>query len=344
MIIKKRSGEVNEVRVPAPTNETLESIRRLVGPDVERMWRQADDLRRQIENNSAVLGLGRSTAFIESLMKSDMASLGGLTPRISQEYEAMLAGLDSLADPSGARRSLEEFWEQQMKTLEERSRRDAELTGIGMDLLTRRLAEERESLASTLALQLDRAEQRRKLLAESSWPSLGRAPLSAEKAELTDQLFGRNAFETHCESTKSFADAHDLPVSFLIVDVDHFKAVNDDFGHPTGDRFLLKVAECLRSVVGAKGRAYRYGGEEFAALLPNCDSDEAFALGERLRRGVSQAKIDEVTRPVTISVGLSTYPDPATDFPELLKQADDALYASKHGGRNRVTRFERHPS
>ncbi len=128
------------------------------------------------------------------------------------------------------------------------------------------------------------------------------------------------------------------PLSVLILDVDEFKAYNDAYGHPTGDRALRQIAELLRTRARASDLVARYGGEEFAVILPEADSHAAARVAERFRAAIEAA--DWPARPLTVSVGVATLSavgmsafEPTT----LIVQADEALYRSKAGGRNRVT-------
>ncbi|MCP5149676.1 MAG: diguanylate cyclase [Ectothiorhodospiraceae bacterium] len=128
-------------------------------------------------------------------------------------------------------------------------------------------------------------------------------------------------------------------LALVMVDVDHFKRINDDFGHPAGDRVLRQVADILRDNLRPADMAARYGGEEFALLLPGCGLRDALALAERLRRAVESMPWPESAGPapgtVTISAGVGTMDDVAS-AEQLVARSDDALYRAKRAGRNRV--------
>lgn len=144
--------------------------------------------------------------------------------------------------------------------------------------------------------------------------------------------------------------------TFAMVDVDHFKKVNDNHGHDVGDQVLRMVATCLRRVSGG-GRAYRYGGEEFAVIFPNKDIDRALPHLEDLRETISRASFvvrgrkrpkqkpaDQKSKgsgksglQVTVSIGVATRDDKNTTPEQLIKAADQALYKAKKGGRNQVS-------
>jgi diguanylate cyclase (GGDEF)-like protein len=124
----------------------------------------------------------------------------------------------------------------------------------------------------------------------------------------------------------------------IMVDIDHFKRFNDDFGHDAGDAVMQHVAQIMRGVVGDAGRAYRFGGEEFTVLMPHADEAAAFALAEQLRSQIAAAPLahhGKMLNHVTVSLGLAVSPadgPPAT----LWQRADAALLQAKSGGRNRT--------
>ncbi len=133
------------------------------------------------------------------------------------------------------------------------------------------------------------------------------------------------------------------PMSVLIVDIDHFKRVNDQFGHLTGDVVLASVADALRAATRPRDLVGRFGGEEFVVLLCEVDLDNAAHAAERIRRQVAgmRCRVDgrsagAVIVSVTVSVGVATASGTEVDLPVLLETADAALYRAKADGRNRV--------
>jgi len=123
----------------------------------------------------------------------------------------------------------------------------------------------------------------------------------------------------------------------LMVDIDHFKSINDDYGHTQGDDVLRGVAACLREQIGDEGLVCRFGGEEFYVLLPGFDLEQAIARAEQIR--VEMSKIDFEILTVTASVGVSSIDLGASNPQELLEQADKGLYVAKRNGRNRVVPY-----
>jgi diguanylate cyclase (GGDEF)-like protein len=142
----------------------------------------------------------------------------------------------------------------------------------------------------------------------------------------------REAFAATAEGGESLA--------LLMVDIDHFKKVNDTYGHLTGDLILKGVASVLRRKIRNADVAYRYGGEEMAVLLPGADLQAAAATAERVRQAVETTRFfgekgEHV--PITLSVGVAQREVGLQSERELIERADQALYASKDGGRNKVS-------
>ena len=166
-----------------------------------------------------------------------------------------------------------------------------------------------------------------------------------ERLATTDGLTGLN---NHRHFQACFADAflranrYGNVVSVLILDVDHFKQFNDTFGHLAGDQTLKTVANALAMAARTTDFVARYGGEEFAVILPETDAQGALEAAERFRAAVSAQ--EWLLRSVTVSIGAATWNLNTETPPALLEQADNALYASKHAGRNRATHFAALPA
>jgi two-component system cell cycle response regulator len=131
----------------------------------------------------------------------------------------------------------------------------------------------------------------------------------------------------------------EAPLGVLMLDLDHFKAVNDTYGHLVGDRVLRAVARACRRVIREGDVLVRYGGEEFLVLLPGAGTDDVTEIGERIRRAVGETSVVEGDQrvAVTVSLGGTTYRDSGTSSPEqMLAQADAALYEAKAAGRDRL--------
>ncbi|MCB0882438.1 MAG: sensor domain-containing diguanylate cyclase [Thermoleophilia bacterium] len=167
---------------------------------------------------------------------------------------------------------------------------------------------------------------------------IGNAETSAETRRLVVRdhltgLFNRKQFEESLAGEVSQGRRHGYPVSVAMLDIDHFKAINDTHGHPVGDAVLVEIARRFTRCARAGETVARIGGEEFALVFPRTSADGAAAAAERVRAAVESAPFDVVGR-VTVSIGVAE----AAGEPEgALCRADAALYASKTGGRNRVT-------
>ena len=152
-------------------------------------------------------------------------------------------------------------------------------------------------------------------------------------------LHNRRYLEAHLSGVVQQAVETDAPLALLMVDIDHFKRINDTYGHDVGDLVLEEFARRFRVNTRSVDLACRLGGEEFVLVMPGVDKITAWDIAERLRLSISQQPFyvsDDLSVPITISVGMTTV-EHAEDTPEvLLKRADNALYDAKRDGRNRV--------
>lgn len=146
----------------------------------------------------------------------------------------------------------------------------------------------------------------------------------------------RERFETLGQVALARAAAARRPVSLAILDVDHFKSINDRYGHVAGDEVLRRVVECLRLEIRAEDHIFRYGGEEFVVLCENMPHETALAAAERMRVSVHGALASELAAAPTISIGVATFPADAGDIRSLVAHADAHLYEAKRLGRDRV--------
>jgi diguanylate cyclase (GGDEF)-like protein len=126
------------------------------------------------------------------------------------------------------------------------------------------------------------------------------------------------------------------PLALLLLDLDNFKQVNDQRGHPVGDQILASVGAVLRSVLRARDFAGRNGGEEFAILLPDTESAPALEIAERVRAAVAGISLPGSDVSITTSIGVVSFPDHAATLDRLERLADAALYLAKRQGKNRV--------
>ena len=185
-----------------------------------------------------------------------------------------------------------------------------------------------DAIAPQIAIAIDRAE-------------LKERAGQFEQLSVTDALTGllnRRYMEQRLMEETRRSNRYGYPMSFMMLDVDEFKAYNDNFGHPAGDEALKLVAFKVRETLRSADVAARFGGEEFAILLPQTTSREAITIADRIRANIEQTIFPH--RPVTISIGVSSCSAELCRDADLVVAADQALYRAKRGGRNRVFAFE----
>jgi diguanylate cyclase (GGDEF)-like protein len=160
-----------------------------------------------------------------------------------------------------------------------------------------------------------------------------------QRQALTDELTGcynRRSFELQLERDLHLATRTRQSLSLIMIDLDNFKDINDRCGHDVGDAVLRTLADSLRTELRAVDSAARFGGDEFAIILPQAGTDGALIVAERLRDRVAATKVPGFG-PITASFGLATFPAHASARDGLVVAADRALYRSKHSGRNQVS-------
>jgi two-component system cell cycle response regulator len=157
---------------------------------------------------------------------------------------------------------------------------------------------------------------------------------------MTDPLTGllnRRYFNEQTQKEVARSRRHGLRFSVLMIDIDHFKRINDTYGHATGDQAIKAVAEVCDKALRPQDILARYGGEEFVLTLPHTDAEGASVVAERIRQTVERIELAAEPGPVrfTVSIGISTY---QKDMPleQIVGRADEALYKAKQSGRNRV--------
>lgn len=168
---------------------------------------------------------------------------------------------------------------------------------------------------------------------------------TATTDDLTELCTRRYATERFQEELKR-ANLRHMNLSFAMIDVDHFKILNDQQGHLAGDQILREVGRLIRDNIREIDIAARFGGEEFCVILPDTNRAEASYTAERIRQAVERATITvyDAQIKVTVSLGISTYPEDGTRMEELIDKADWALYRAKRQGRNCICSFGLYPS
>ncbi len=168
--------------------------------------------------------------------------------------------------------------------------------------------------------------------------------MKPQRADSKTGLLNAVAWEQLAKRELSRAAREHTAAAVLIVDLDHFKVVNDEHGHLAGDVVLAEVARCLSNELRDYDTIGRFGGEEFVAVLPDVDAARAVEIAERVRRRIGEIRTSTLAStvaiatdaPLSASIGVSCYPEHGIEVDQLLRAADAALYRAKRGGRNRV--------
>ena len=220
---------------------------------------------------------------------------------------------------------------------------------------TQRLADSNQLLAVQNASQQEQIDSDRQLkyalaglvslallvvaLLVIMWLNLRRHAARMEKLATRDELTGlrnRRAIMEFADSEWQRATRFERPLSCLLFDIDHFKSVNDTYGHPTGDQVLRTVAQDVAGAIRTSDAIGRFGGEEFIVFASETTQQQALALGERIRAAVAATTYQSMPgRQITVSIGVAEHCH-ADSLEQLIAQADEALYVAKQSGRNRV--------
>ncbi len=159
----------------------------------------------------------------------------------------------------------------------------------------------------------------------------------AEKKAITDKLtglFNRSIIDTLIQVEIERAKRNNKPISILLFDIDHFKKINDTYGHDKGDYALKTIAEIARRTLRKSDYVLRWGGEEFLVILPETDLDGATKVAEKIRSNIENYNFKDIGK-VTVSIGV-TMLKMGEPLNNAIKRVDEALYAAKNKGRNRV--------
>lgn len=169
---------------------------------------------------------------------------------------------------------------------------------------------------------------------------------SARERAIIDKptgLFNRRYYDEVLTETFQAAEESETPLTVVMVDLDHFRQINETHGHDVGDEVIKQVVAVFKENVRESDVLVRYGGDEFAILMPSTDSGKALPILESIRLDVEALKItieeQNLVLTVNVSIGLSVYPDHSTELQTLCKKSDEALYRAKNEGRNRTVVF-----
>ncbi len=188
-------------------------------------------------------------------------------------------------------------------------------------------------------VRLKKAAEEAHALLETKQAELLELNARLETLTVTDGMTGlknHRAFQENLGIQIALIKRRPAPLSLLLIDVDHFKAINDTFGHPIGDEYLIQLAQILRENSREGDFVARHGGEEFAVILPDTDDVNAVKVAQKVRRAVESSTWSESA--ITVSVGVSTFlPEAIGEQTQMVSMADQALYLSKERGRNCVS-------
>ncbi len=172
---------------------------------------------------------------------------------------------------------------------------------------------------------------------------LEEAQKKLNKLAVTDGLTGLynyRAFRHRLHQETMRTQRFNIPLSLLMIDIDHFKKFNDAYGHPAGDKILIRFSQLLRQNIREIDSAARYGGEEFMVILPGTTKKAALVVAEKIRslmeQNLFQVKKDDRRKKVTVSIGIAGLPEDTKEEDALINLVDTALYEAKNGGRNRA--------
>jgi len=315
----------------------------------------------------ALAGLALDTSLIHSGLEERLLTFKTGLPRrmSSSDLPALIDEAGAISEvASGMRRRAQRDREEMSKMLRDMGRRlqradsDSARLGDGLSRVAHSLvhqpapdglAEVRKAMVAQLEQLTHDAGSLRQQLEAARDRSRNLEDVIARQAEelvdvraraALDPLTGvcnRGTFDRALKQAIQRAHNADAPMSLVLFDIDHFKAVNDNHGHPAGDAVLVEFAAAIRDQVRDDDVVGRYGGEEFAVILPGAAESVAMSVAERMRIATCQLRFPEPAQrvKVTVSAGVSLLR--GTDSPmAMLRRADAALYAAKHAGRNQV--------
>lgn len=285
--------------------------------------RRLDTFREAVENaddngdadESSAMARGSRVAVCGEIFRAHCA-------RVLRDYVSLLELFDALASASDVRETFERHIETSASEL-------VDVLGANGQRERNRVANQAAAIKSDARVELDEEIARAQKTRQNG---------DSHPMELDDRLpLGRRgAFDRDLARAIVEAERDREPFALVMIDIDHFKRVNDEHGHPVGDEVLVEVAKLVVNRALGKGAAYRFGGEEFSLLLPRYSAEEAVGLAERIRKDLELAVVSSQKLKLTASFGAASVPAHASKADELLQRADAALYEAKRGGRNRV--------
>ncbi len=317
-----------------------ESYRSIFENSMEGIFQTTLDGRFRTVNPALARMLGYASPREVMEQMTDIATQLYYTPEGRERLMTLLFAEEKIAgfEVEFKRRDGSGLWVSLNARLHRSSQGDVEFVEGTMQDITERRGDEQRMIDYNVVLEFQKVEL------EKTNSELARVNRQLETLATLDGLTGlknHRAFQERLREEFDRARRYILPLSLVMVDVDKFKDYNDTYGHPSGDEVLRRVARILESSVRDCDFTARYGGEEFVLILPQTDSDGAFAIAERCRATIEQAVWEE--RPVTASFGVVSLSLSQNDIlrsEDLLAGADNLLYVAKANGRNQVVRSQ----
>lgn len=316
--------------------------------------RDADGQIPLIQNEATVKGLGRSGALLMQLDENDRTA-------VERVLDAHLSGERDTPVGNGGESATELESRAETLTTEEfawlaaRVRGYADRHGFGpntfdqiyrdqlvrdQERLTAFYRRESQILIGRRNVGQSLAQRPDETPAAMAWALPTDQPSPTERDGGLTQLYAKWAFERDLAlAAVAAAESGGLSLACVFVDLDDSKLLNKRYGHPKADEILTGIAAALQSIVRGKGRAYRFGGDEFTLLLINHTADEALAVAERIRQSAMRLAIEGIDGPTTVTIGVAILPDHAGTARELIESANKAMYAAKEAGKNTVRLF-----
>jgi len=267
----------------------------------------------------------------EALGKNPNILKSGLTPRSTyrEMWATILSGKTWRGEFLNKKKNGELYWELAViAPLLDSAGEIINFISVKVDITPRKQSEAALQAANQqLEVRLQEIEHLQAILREQAI----RDPLT--------KLYNRRYLNERLESEIHYAVRYEKSLSVILVDIDHFKAINDTYGHDAGDIFLMKLAKLLQKGVRKSDIIYRYGGEEFLLVLLDCNDVSAAQYADNLRQTVANTRMEYAGQAIsaTISLGVASYPVHGSCYSEIIRKADQAMYTSKRAGRNRVT-------
>jgi diguanylate cyclase (GGDEF)-like protein len=301
--------------------------------------RHRDVLRRFMEELGGVAGAVLDEDKRIVVCNSQFAQLAGLgepTGTALSEFAAPVQGSSILLPPDGAAWNVTFHLTNRTQGVEECKMHVFHEEGEYLLLCDELVRRDDRAVVSMARLNDELTDLNREL--EKKTRALEKANKTIKRMARTDpltELANRRHFQEEMETRLSEAGRHEFPVAVAMGDLDHFKGINDTFGHDAGDKVLKLFAKILKDSCRKEDLPARWGGEEFIVLMPHTSAEEGYKLTERVRQALEESSIPEIDRAITASFGVAEF-QRGDDANSLVTRADGALYEAKESGRNRV--------